>query len=262
MADWMTHYHQFEAQALGLHPKVKLDDFRHAIIISPRYRYLFVNVPKVACTTIRKLLLDAEHGEVRPYAEREELHYNEFLPFLNIQQVGNVKTFVTRPDIFKFCFVRNPYTRLLSGYLDKIVRKKDQRNPILRQLGLFHQPEVELSFAQFVQAVVDLPVMHQDQHWRVQYYQTCQAGIKYDFIGRFESLEQDLRAVAQQIGIGAFIQEDTFGNTATKAVGQHHATGAAEQLSSYYTPALQEMVYQKYREDFDCFGYDKALPTI
>ena len=109
MVDWNTCLQRFEARTAALHPRVKPDDFRHAIIVSSRYNYLYVNVPKAACTTIRKLLIDAEFGEVRPYAERSDaLHYNEFLPFLNVWQLE--RSHRPEEDIFFAEFVKTVCT--------------------------------------------------------------------------------------------------------------------------------------------------------
>lgn len=235
------------------------EDFRNNLLISPRFNYVFANNPKVACTTTRKLLIDAEFGEILPFNERAgTLYYKEFLPFLNVWQVGDFPAFISNPDIFKFCFVRNPYTRLLSGYLDKVVRGKPERNNILEFIGKTDTPEMELDFETFVRAVCEMPVLKQDPHWRVQYYQTFQEGITFDFIGRFENLEAGHRTIAEHIGISGFITPETFG--AAGSSSRQHATGAGNLLRQYYTPELQDIVWKGFREDFEHFGYGKKLP--
>lgn len=256
---WNDCLHRIENETAALHPKVSPADFRHTLLISPRFRYLFGNNPKVACTTIRKLLIDAEYGEVRSYSERSgTLHYNEFLPFLNVWQLEDFPKWLRHPKTFKFCFVRNPYTRLLSGYLDKVVRGEPQKMNVLEALGKPNQPTADISFSTFVRTVCAMPVGDQDQHWRVQYYQTYQEGISYDFIGRFENLQADLQTVADHIGITEFMNAETFG--AAGHTSRHHATGAASLLQEYYTPELCEIVQQGFAEDFSCFGYSKILP--
>ena len=258
MVDWNTCLERFEARTAALHPRVRPVDFRHAIIVSPRYNYLYVNVPKAACTTIRKLLIDAEFGEVRPYAERSDtLHYNEFLPFLNVWQLGDFERYLHIRKPFVFTFVRNPYTRLLSAYLDKIVGRKPERNVILRQLGRSHRPEEDISFADFVKTVCTTPPTYQNAHWRPQYDQTFQEGLTYDLIGRFENLETNLREVAERVGINAFITPETFGRPGEGS--RHHATGAGAQVETHFTEDLRKLVYMTYRKDFDTFGYSADL---
>lgn len=257
--NWTECLAQREAEFAHLHPQAPAGEFHNSVLISPRHHYVFANNPKVACTTIRKVLIDAEYDEIRPYPERAAtLHYNAFLPFYNVWQFGNFPEWLKQKKPFTFCFVRNPYTRLLSGYLDKVVRNKAQKANILEAMGKADEPDLEISFETFVRVVCEMPIEQQDAHWRVQYYQTFQEGFDYDFIGRFENLEADLRAVAEKIGIANFITPTTF-STAGKT-SRHHATNAAQQLKDYYTPELCDLVRKGYAKDFDHFGYEEHLP--
>lgn len=260
MADWMTRYRRFETQAAGMHPEVSVDDFNYTIYVSPRYKYAYAFTPKAGCTTLKRILTDAEFGEEQPYVEQEDVHYREFLPFLKMMQVGDPKVFLARPDIFTFCFVRNPYTRLLSAYLDKIVGKKGQHQAVLQALGQSDHPDYEISFAEFVKVVCAQSIEEQDQHWRVQYYMTYQAGIRYDFVGRFERLNEDIEKVLGQLGLEKYFTAALRGSKQQKAYGQQHATGADQKISQYYTPQLQTMVYQKFEIDFEYFRYSPLLP--
>ncbi|PHI21464.1 hypothetical protein CEQ90_03440 [Lewinellaceae bacterium SD302] len=256
MADWMSRYAIFATQSAGLHPEMSIQDFNYTIKISPKHNYAYAVTPKAGCTTLQKILIDAEFGEHQHFDQVQYMHYKEFLPFLSPMQIGDPKVFFRRPDIFTFCFVRNPYTRLLSGYLDKIVRKKDQRDPILEIMG--KGQDYEISFSEFLEVVCGQPINEQDHHWRVQYYLTYQAGIKYDFIGRFENLDNDICHVCENLGITEFMGKDLYKcdeNDDSVAFGRHHATGADALLDEYYTPELKKMVANKFTLDFEYFGY-------
>ncbi len=86
----------------------------------------------------------------------------------------------------------------------------------------------------------------------MQYYQTFQAGLTFDFVGRFESLDRDLPKVLGRIrdDFETFVASD-----------KRNATSAAEKLDEFYTPELSDLVYAKYRIDFDTFNYDRTLPV-
>lgn len=257
--NWTDCRQQIETHNAPFHPKVPSQDFHNNLLISPRHQYVFVNNPKAACTTIRKLLIDAEFGVIRSYDDRAAtLHFKEFLPFLNVWQIGQFADWITKPDLFKFCVIRNPYTRLLSGYLDKIVRNEAQKNNILEALGKPNEMELEISFETFARVVCEMPIIRQDPHWRVQYYQTFQKEINYDYIGRFEQLEPDLREIAKLIGIDDFITPTTFGSAGKTS--RQHATNAASLLQQYYTPELRRIVYKGFEEDFTYFKYGAELP--
>lgn len=232
---------------------VPVANFDYSVNISTRYRYLYVETPKVACSsikmTLQRLELDDPHYS-RP--DFEDMHNRNFSPLLKPSQVGNLDKFIARKDIFKFCFVRNPYTRLLSAWLEKIAGNQPQKSQILLQLG--REPlrlEQEVTFSEFVQAVAAQPVSTMDPHWRMQYYQTFQPGLKFNFIGRFESLDADFRQVLSRL-------TDTFEPYVTKE--ERHRSSAGERLAEFYTPELIELVFDKYRTDFDYFGYAKKPP--
>lgn len=250
MSDWMKRWNDFQRSAEKCFRFLKPKDLMHATHISLKNKYLYVETAKVACSTIKKLLIDAEYeGQVTPVTG-EYLHFREFSPLLNARQVGNFQTFLNRSDIFKFCFVRNPYTRLLSCYLDKIKERRGPNDSLMIQLGYGPFSDKVLSFEEFVDAVTAQTIGLMDPHWRTQYYATFQDGIDYNFIGKFENFDNDFRHAISQINID-FDQYYMIQNG--------HATNAGEQLKQYYTSTLLEKVYQKYKIDFDYFGYDKEL---
>jgi len=250
MSGWNDRYKIFEQQALPYIKKVKINDFEHSTYCSLSKKYFYGESPKTGCSTIKKVLIQAELEKRIDFEHGAYIHYREFNPFLKISQVGNLEAFFQRKDIFKFCFVRNPYTRLLSCYLDKIKKDQFQNQQIKIQLGLRTDSKNEIKFNEFVDAVIKQPEMFMDQHWRTQYYQTFQSNIDYDFIGKFENFEADFFFVLRQLKIDKKKYYDT-------AIG--HATNANELLGEYYTNEMAEKVYQKYKIDFEYFGYEKLV---
>ncbi|MFX7776439.1 sulfotransferase family 2 domain-containing protein, partial [Acinetobacter baumannii] len=86
-------------------------------------------------------------------------------------------------------FVRNPFTRVLSGFLDKIRRNQPQKAQILRMSGRSgHDLSVEISFSEFIDAICAMPDSMLDVHWALQSQVIFLDSINYDFIGRFEQL--------------------------------------------------------------------------
>jgi hypothetical protein len=63
--------------------------------------------------------------------------------------------------------------------------------------------------------VVEQPAALMDNHWRVQYYQTMQPGIKYAFIGRFERFAEDTRVAGGRIaeGFGSYVGAEIYNGT-------------------------------------------------
>jgi hypothetical protein len=178
----------------------------------------------------------------------ENIHYRERSPLLGIKDVPSFPGILGDNRFLKFCFVRNPYGRLLSAYIDKIERNRPQKQEILRQLG-YDDEDIErpISFSQFVHAVAEQPISAMNSHWRMQFYQTMQTEIDYDFIGRFEQLDTDL------LKIGTQIRPDFYRFLIKERLNR---TDSNQYFDRLYTEKLKNLVYQKYKIDFIYFGYD------
>lgn len=250
MSGWNERNEAFRQQAQPYLGPINIDDFVHSTYCSLKHHYFYGESPKTGCSTIKKVLIQAELGERFHFDFPDYIHYREFTPFLKVSQVGQLERFFQRQDILKFCFVRNPYTRLLSCYLDKIKKDKFQSRQIKIQLGLDPDNQASISFQDFVEAVVQQPVEKMDQHWRIQYYQTFQSNIEYDFVGKFERFETDFMQVLKLLKIDPEKYYDEE---------KSHATAADTNIMNYYTAELAEKVYHKYRIDFEYFGYKKVL---
>jgi hypothetical protein len=245
----MSLWTEFQADISGLHPYLSATQVVYVTNISLSYKYIFVETPKAGCTTIKEALQRLELRD--PTFDRKEVadfHARDSSPLLNARQVGSFRKLVNDPGMFKFCFVRHPFTRLLSCYLDKIQRNRPQKVDILRQLGL---PETKLdtpvAFDQFVAAVVDQPVSVMDPHWRVQYYQTMQDGIRYDFVGRFERFTEGVRVLEERISPG-------FATYCRPEI--RNQTDASSKIKDYLTSDLRKAIYRKFKVDFKHFGYE------
>ncbi|MCP3899602.1 MAG: sulfotransferase family protein, partial [Desulfobacteraceae bacterium] len=225
-------------------------NFEYAINISLKHKYIYVETPKVGCSTIKDTLqrMELDYPElVRDSIE--EIHLREYSPLLRPSQTCGLDRLLLDPDYFVFCFARNPYTRLLSAYLDKIVKNADQKRNILIAMG--EDPSElskEISFKEFVDTVCEQSVSQMNPHWRVQYYQTIQDKINYDFIGRMENFENDCTYVFSKI------RRDYADYYRSEL---RHSTNSAELLNQFYDGNLKEKVFNKYKIDFEYFGYSK-----
>lgn len=228
---------------------ISRDEFEYDIHISLRYKYIYVETPKVGCSTIKDTLqrIELDYPElIRD--DFEDIHRRGFSPLLCPSQTCDFDRLLQNPEYFSFCFVRNPYTRLLSGYLDKIVKSKSHKKNIL--VALDKDPEdlsKEITFQEFVDVVCDLSVSQMDPHWRMQYYQTFQDSINYDFIGRMENFENDCVKVFSRI-------KNNYSDYYRPEI--RHATNSEDFLKKYYTTSIQKKVFDKFEIDFEHFNYD------
>uniref|UniRef100_A0A7C3W8U9 Sulfotransferase family protein n=1 Tax=Fundidesulfovibrio putealis TaxID=270496 RepID=A0A7C3W8U9_9BACT len=217
------------------------------ICVSARHGYVYVTTPKCACTALLALLqrLELDDPAYRPSVE--QAHDRLKSPLFTPEAV-DFPAMLEDGRVLKFTFVRNPFTRILSAYLSKIVGRKEQRAIVNLLLGLpSADMDTHISFGQFVEAVAGQEAFAMDGHWRPLSCQTYAYDFPYDFIGRFEHFARDLETLNGLLGgkLAPYYAPDTY-----------HPTNAAGLLHRHYTPEIADRVLALYRHDFVNFGYD------
>jgi len=207
--------------------------------------YVYVEVPKTGCTSVKRMLQLPEYGydidqlpknihdrSISPLARPREAPAR----FLEALRLG---------ELFAFTFVRNPFGRALSGYLDKIVQNPWEKKRRLPPLGF--EADAEVSFIEFLNAVRSQPDEEKDIHWAPQHHLLAEGRITFDFVGRFETLRDGLLEVADRIGI--MIDPALLLRTTA------HVTGASDRLAEFYGDEETRCVAEMYAADFGAYGY-------
>lgn len=219
-------------------PKRKLEKSHllGAIRYSPEGSYVYLNNPKCACSTVKYALwsMEKESGRIDYLPDSKQLHGLGFW--------SQNYDFMNREDVFTFTVVRNPFTRILSAYLDKIARKNLIRDIFCR---LYDIPQdKEISFRYFLETIRHSPSHHDDPHWRLQTDNILFDALRIDFIGHLEHIDQDLPYILSRIsGVSTF------------APRQDHKTGAAKYVGDYFGATEIDLVREKYAAYFENFGY-------
>ena len=210
---------------------------------SAKHGYVYVETPKVACTTVKRVLQLAElDGDAE--ALPKQVHDRRASPIKRVSDdVGGFRKHIETPETFRFCFVRNPFTRALSCYLDKFVTNEWERNRLAPGLGL--DPKVTPTFLDFLTAIREQKNGQRDIHWATQTFLLRPGRLAYDFIGRFESFHDDYTKVCRYLDLDRYLD---LSSTA-------HATGADQKRLDYLGEQEIALLREIYREDFDNFGY-------
>lgn len=236
--------------------------FASNIIVSERNRFIYCPIPKAASTNwkyiIRKLEGVADYGSLHTAHNRN----TSGMRYLSDYSPTEAHMLLTNSDYFKFTFVRDPYMRLLSCYMDKF-RNSDPNYTeteyrtfvaaafswrYARRSDLLSAPRP--SFRSFVHAISTASLASMNEHWRPQTL-LCGFGIMpYDFVGRMEQVQRDTRTVLQRIGFAdeSFPTQNDLG---------FPPSGASTSLAlNLYTTDLIFATRAIYTMDFEALGYD------
>jgi hypothetical protein len=209
------------------------------MILSLLHKFLFIHVYKVAGTSIVQAL---GKTDIRKTLGKD--HPKTMCLFLRCSGVN--PRFVWMPDhalaknvrpmmrertfnsLFKVGFVRNPWDLQLSLY------KYNLKYPRLQIAGR--------DFSSFENFLMSAPDDEFPMGQQKRFLFDDDGAQLVDFIGRFENLHEDFRAMCREIGL-----EDT-------KLEHHNATEHAH-WSTYYSRKMFEKVRRHARADIAAFGY-------
>ena len=153
-------------------------------------------------------------------------------------------------DYYKFSFVRNPFSRIVSCYEDKLTGSPKSKNnqlwriPFQKLMG-----KDTFTFEDFVYSVRDMPDSYANAHWRSQWATLYDGNdnILVDHIGHLENIQEDFRAICRIIGMDLTLP---LINVSKKSKSN---------LSDYYNEDTAQAIIVRYKKDFEVFGYNRTL---
>ncbi|CAI6006722.1 unnamed protein product [Closterium sp. NIES-65] len=225
--------------------------FLRQFIVDEKLKAIYCFVPKVACTGWKTWFREQQgqsnvsdvfltHDKARSGLRILAYHFPEH----------RVIELLTRPDFFKFSFVRNPYTRLASVYLNKHVGGGP---PYSRQFWNKMFFRKFIPFRRLVKAKKGddlftlgefawlLRQMREQRRGRMESHVQPQIDacrfdkIRFDFVGRFENLAEDVGLVLQRLN-------RTVGESgAFKISKDAHPTNAGSKLLELYDEECEDV---------------------
>ena len=214
------------------------------MLLSIRYRFLFVHIPKTGGTSIRAALRYYKWSD--PYriplflCSRLSAFTGHRLACKLPRHAKIIAAHEMLPrdffdSLFKFAFVRNPWDLQVSSY-HHILR---ERPHLLADIK---------DFETFIKVKLDPdrpPVYHFDVTTTPQsdYLIDLKGRILVDYIGRYESLEEDFKGVCKRIGI--------------KPPRLPHKRKAVDRWDyrRYYSDHTAELIANHFKRDIELFGY-------
>ncbi|CAI5944023.1 unnamed protein product, partial [Closterium sp. NIES-64] len=228
-------------------------------LVDEQLKTVYCFVPKAGCTGWKVWFRQQQNrpNATDAWIAHDPKHSGLKLLAFDMQE-REVIRFLTRPDYFKFTFVRNPYTRLPSAYLNKHVGGGPPHDREYWNARFFHNiaPYRQLLDRNNGSDLFDFPdfvelTWHMEKNKRcimdphiMPEADVCELHrIKYDYVGRFENYEHDVAEVLSRFGKDA---NDAF------SIGRGvHPTDASDKTVKLYNKKALGLVASMYKSDLD-----------
>ncbi len=222
--------------------KVRLQHTDRRGLIDKDIGFFYNFIPKAASSTIKANLTSKNRSEIKSGKPS----------YITPSQLSQKQIDHDFQTFYKFTFVRNPYTRMLSAYIDKILKTGyfDKKPKAKISKAMLKKIGPRPSFHDFL-FYLENGGLYSNIHWAPQTSIFLIPVNDFDFIGKVEKINTDLQTVLHQLfqsGQGNIFRYSP------------HATQASHKITDYYDSQAQEIVYRLYKDDFETLNYQYELP--
>lgn len=230
-------------------------------------------VPKCACSTIGQIMYYSDHGQFFDgdiHDAQEGLHkwalnHSHDAITQNVRDKGT----------FAFTCVRNPYSRILSSFFDKIcgIQRNGQRyrGNLIPQLSQRYGINVEDEFDQIAMfrrfllfgrdTIRFRKPMDPDIHWSAMSGHVSTFivnGGHYDRIFWTEQFNDGMRDVLSNVSVNVPVDLDKIPRFNES---EGHGPKRAHPVEDFFDDLSMHLVYEIYKRDFQLFRYDFENPA-
>ena len=175
--------------------------------------------------------------------------------------------------LFKFVFVRNPWSRLVSAFLNKFSIANNHPNtmaaPVIRQIQKTNKTDYELiTFRQFIE------YLHghnnyslYDDHWKPQYLFLKKQN--FQFVGKIETFNNDFKQLNKKLHLPLISDIDITNSHkycddnkelyADVPIGTIVEEKRIPNYKYFFDNDMRDIVRQIYYQDISKFGYSFEL---
>jgi sulfotransferase famil protein len=247
----LSQYPQFE-------PRSVQQRIRHSSFVNVSKKFLYFEVPKAACTQMKELLRQQQGAPpIQPFVgklmeTRRDMfiHARENVPLPSLVDLDDTtqRKVLESDEFFRFTIVRNPYTRLVSAWKNKVVPCEPGAERVYLamkgRLPEMHAKEL-IAFDEFVSYLQSRSDPSEfDPHWRRQVDHLFFDALSFSHVGKVEDMAASMRRFQQHLGL------------TEPLIGDKKNVSAPVGLATY-DQDLADKVYSIYREDFERLGYER-----
>ncbi|WP_338733316.1 sulfotransferase family 2 domain-containing protein [Mangrovimonas cancribranchiae] len=206
------------------------------MIISNKYKFIFIHIPKNAGTSISESLKVATQEE-KHWAVSDNTKHQTFNDLISIKENAKFLDKLIKGygflNYFKFAIVRNPYERMVSLY--DYLNKYKVREEILNVN----------SFDEFINELNNPHSWVSNLHstrLQLDFVKDNKGFICLDYIGRYEDLDNSIKKIQNKIGLDFNLKK-------------LNVSKSRESYKQFYSNYSRNIVEKKFLDDLNYFNY-------
>uniref|UniRef100_A0A672SAX6 Carbohydrate sulfotransferase n=1 Tax=Sinocyclocheilus grahami TaxID=75366 RepID=A0A672SAX6_SINGR len=240
------------------------------IFVEDKHKLLYCEVPKAGCSNWKRVLmvlqgLASSTGEI----QHDEVHYGNHLKRLDSFDqkdiIHHLKTYT------KVLFLREPFERLVSAFRDKFESPNSYYHPVFGKpiISKYRSNATQyalrtgagVTFKEFIQYLLDVhrPV-GMDIHWEPVGHLCSPCLLDYDFIGKFETLEEEANFLLRSIGAPSNLTFPSFKDRNPNA--ERTSLEITKRYFAQLNVTERQRTYDFYYMDYLMFNYSKPFKDL
>ena len=210
---------------------------------------IHIHIPKTGGTSVNETIFNKKELDIKKVNKKifygNLIHVNNYFYELDHSTINFLKKNHNNyfKSYFKFCYVRNPYSRIVSEYL--FCKEKFSR--FITNTNTFEDFVLELK-EKFNNVMENIELNHWlVSHYIPQYYFIYDNNNKccIDYIGRFEKINSYWKQIAKRIKIKKNLKRSNV------------KSSFKYDWRTFYNEDLKNIIYDLYKIDFKTFNYEK-----
>jgi hypothetical protein len=236
----------------------------YSSFISQKHKFVYLETPKVASTKLKRLLYELEGVPIPGLSPRlretkRKMYIHDRIP-TGIQSLASLPEdealeILNDSAYFKFCVVRDPYSRLVSVWRNKINPCEPGYESIYLELKAGGSQDPTFGdFCTYLDDKMRNHLRNADHHWALQRYLVFPHVLPYNHIGRLATIEETVRLWLDHTGISQSKRDKLM-----SLIPQTANESPPGRWQDFYDEKSAAIVKRLYREDFETFGFEAQL---